>query len=134
MKVLSARNIKRCIGCHICSMTCARQVHGLISWAASGIRIRSSGGISTGFEADFCLACRDPACLDACPTGALVARKGGGVILKKTECIRCMECQRACPVGAVAQDDHGFPVICIHCGTCVKFCPHKCLELIEIEG
>ncbi len=132
MKLLRASNIKRCIGCNICSLTCARDIHGLVSWESSGIRIKSSGGISTGFEATFCLACKEPACLEACPTDALVYRKGGGVIFKKDGCIRCMKCKSACPVDAVSMDDSGFPVICIHCGRCVSFCPHHCLELVRV--
>ncbi len=131
MKFLRASNLKRCIGCNICSLTCAREVHGLISWQASGIRIKSSGGISTGFEATFCLVCKEPACLNACPTDALIPRKGGGVIFKRQSCIGCLECKEACPVDAVSVDDSGFPVICIHCGRCVSFCPHRCLELVE---
>ncbi|MGE4551858.1 MAG: (Fe-S)-binding protein, partial [Desulfovibrionaceae bacterium] len=46
MKVLRAARMERCIGCHSCSLACARQVHSMISWATAGIRIRSSGGMS----------------------------------------------------------------------------------------
>jgi formate hydrogenlyase subunit 6/NADH:ubiquinone oxidoreductase subunit I len=28
----------------------------------------------------------------------------------------------------------GFPVVCIHCGRCVAFCPHTCLEMIDTNG
>ena len=133
MKVLRAKRIQRCIGCNICSLACARQVHGVLSWEVAGIRISSSGGISTGFEARFCLACQEPACEMACPTKALVRRKSGrGVVFKKNHCIRCGKCVEACPVGAVAEDDQGYPVICLHCGRCVKFCPHGCLEMSQI--
>ncbi len=131
MKFLRAKNIKRCIGCHICSLTCARQVHGLISWDASGIRILSSGGISTGFEARFCLACKEPACAQVCPTEAIKKRGDRGIRFKKDLCIRCDKCFEKCPVGAIAKDHAGYPIVCIHCGLCVKYCPHNCLELEE---
>ncbi len=49
MKTLTASRVKRCIGCHSCSFACARLVHKLLSWNTAGIRIASSGGISTGF-------------------------------------------------------------------------------------
>ena len=39
----------RCIGCHSCSLACARLIHKRLSWSASGIRIHSTGGLSTGF-------------------------------------------------------------------------------------
>ncbi|NPA95895.1 MAG: 4Fe-4S dicluster domain-containing protein [Thermodesulfobacteria bacterium] len=133
MKVLKASRIERCIGCQICSMTCARQVHGLLSWQTAGIRIKSSGGISTGFEARYCMACQDPICVKACPTGALRPRVGGGVKLSKKDCIRCNACAQVCPVEAITFTETGFPVVCIHCGLCAKYCPHKCLEMVEPE-
>ncbi len=131
MKILKATRIERCIGCHVCSLSCARLVHGLLSWQVSGIRIKSSGGISTGFEATYCLACKEPICARSCPTGAISIRKAGGVRIRKDLCIRCSSCIEACPVNAITKTDHGFPVVCIHCGLCTNFCPHGCLEMIE---
>lgn len=133
MKKLIASRMERCIGCHSCSLACARLVHGRLSWETSGIRIASSGGLSTGFEARLCVACDPAPCAENCPTGALTQRKGGGVKVKKDLCIRCNACVRACPVAAVALDHDNRPYICIHCGRCVPFCPHACLELIEVE-
>lgn len=129
MKILRASRMDRCIGCHSCSLACARQVHKQFSWNTSGIRIKSSGGITTGFEARLCLGCDPAPCAAACPTGAYVQRKGGGVLVKMKLCIRCGECAQACPVDAIYIDDLGVPYVCIHCGRCVDFCPHDCLEL-----
>jgi Fe-S-cluster-containing dehydrogenase component len=129
MKILRAASMDRCIGCYSCALACARQVHKKFSWQASGIRIRSSGGITTGFEARLCLACDPAPCVAACPTGAYSQRKGGGVIVKMKLCIRCGQCAEACPVDAVYLDETQTPYVCIHCGQCVEFCPHDCLEL-----
>lgn len=134
MKILRASRMDRCIGCHACSLACAREVHKKFSWQASGIRIRSSGGITTGFEARLCLACNPAPCVSACPTGAFSLRKGGGVIVKMKLCIRCGQCAAACPVDAVYLDQFGLPYVCIHCGKCVEYCPHDCLELREKPG
>ena len=101
MKTLTTPRMERCIGCHSCSLACARLVHGRISWDTAGIRIKSSGGLSTGFEARVCVACDPAYCAQACPTGAMTQRRGGGVIVKKKLCIRCGECARACPVDAI---------------------------------
>lgn len=133
MKILRAARIERCIGCHSCSLACARLVHKSLSWEKAGIRISSSGGLSTGFEARICLGCQPAPCASACPTGAFSQRKGGGVIVKKPLCIRCGECARACPVDAVFLDRGGEPFVCIHCGRCIAFCPHECLELKSME-
>ncbi len=131
MKILRASRMDRCIGCHSCSLACARQVHKKFSWNAAGIRIKSSGGITTGFEASLCLGCEPAPCAAACPTGAYSQRKGGGVLVKMKLCIRCGKCADACPVDAIYLDEVGEPHVCIHCGQCVPFCPHDCLELRE---
>jgi formate hydrogenlyase subunit 6/NADH:ubiquinone oxidoreductase subunit I len=26
------------------------------------------------------------------------------------------------------------PFVCIHCGRCVPFCPHDCLEMVKVAG
>ena len=63
--------MERCIGCHSCSLACARLVHKNLSWDTVGIRIASSGGLSTGFEARTCVACDPAPCAEACPTRAI---------------------------------------------------------------
>lgn len=132
MKILTTPRMERCIGCHICSLACARLVHKRISWDTAGIRIQSSGGISTNFEAIHCLACDPAPCASVCTTDALIQRKGGGIKFKKNLCIYCGECALQCPVSAIFLDETGEPFICIHCGRCVSFCPHNCLEMKEV--
>jgi len=76
MKILATPRMERCIGCHSCSLACARLIHHRLSWDTAGIRIRSTGGLSTGFEARPCLACDPAPCAEACPTGAYTQRRG----------------------------------------------------------
>ncbi len=132
MKVLSASYMERCIGCHCCSLACARLVHRTLSWDRAGIRIASSGGLSTGFEARVCMACNPAPCAAACPSGAYTQRQGGGVIVRKKLCIRCGACASACPFDAIYLSPDKEPFVCIHCGQCIPFCPHACLEQREI--
>lgn len=129
MKKLTTPNLNRCIGCHSCSLACARLVHKKISWDTAGIRIKSSGGLTTGFQAIHCLACDPAPCVAVCPTGAFSQRKGGGVLVKKKLCIHCGACVTACPIDAIFEDRAGNVFVCIHCGRCVEFCPHNCLEM-----
>lgn len=129
MKVLKIPRIERCIGCHACSLACARLVHKHLSWDTAGIRIRSSGGLSTGVEVRVCLACDPAPCAAVCQTGAYTQRKGGGVIVRKKLCNHCGECADTCPVDAIYLDPSREPFVCIHCGRCVPYCPHDCLEL-----
>jgi len=133
MKHLITPRLDQCIGCHSCSLACARLVHKKVSWNTAGIRIHSSGGLSTGFVAKRCLACDPAPCAESCPTGAFSQRPGGGVIVKKSLCIRCGSCLQACPVEGIYQDREGSVYVCIHCGQCVDFCPQGCLDLVDID-
>ena len=134
MKVHRAVRMERCIGCHCCSLACARLVYKSLSWNNAGIRITSSGGLTSGFQAVLCLSCDPAPCAAACPTGALKQRKsGGGVLLKRGLCIQCGQCAAACPVDAIALDENNSPYVCIHCGQCIEYCPHHCLELLDTD-
>jgi len=62
MKTLIALKMEHCIACHFCSLACAGLVHKHLSWDKAGIRIISSGGLSTDFEAKTCLACDPRGC------------------------------------------------------------------------
>jgi Fe-S-cluster-containing hydrogenase component 2 len=132
MQQLTTPRLDQCIGCHSCALACARLVHKKLSWQSSGIRIRSAGGLSTGFAARRCLCCDPPPCAAACPTEALTPRRGGGVVVRKASCIRCGECLETCPVDGIARDHLGQVYICIHCGLCVPFCPQNCLEMVDV--
>ncbi len=132
MKILKAVAMEKCIGCQACSLACARLVHKRLSWSYSGIRVKTSGGLTTGFEAAICLACKPAACAKVCPTGACKERKDGGVLISLKKCIGCGECAKACPAKAISFDENlRQPVVCIHCGQCVDFCTHQCIELVE---
>lgn len=133
MKILTAPRMDQCIGCHSCSLACARLVHKKLSWNTAGIRIHSSGGLTTGFVADKCMACDPAPCAEVCPTDAFSPRKGGGVIVKKTLCIRCGKCIDACPVDAIFQNHEKEVFVCIHCGRCIEYCPQNCLEMREVS-
>ena len=101
----------------------------LISWSVKTF----FGSMQSSFVAVVCLACTgDPACYQACPSGALQKRPGGGVTLIPDKCIGCRKCQSACIVGAVNfHEERKIPIICKHCGACTRFCPHGCLRMEE---
>ncbi|MCL2035106.1 MAG: [Fe-S]-binding protein [Oscillospiraceae bacterium] len=132
-KVLSTGDMSKCIGCFTCMFVCAganRQDHSI---QKSCIKIRTYGGISGKFVETVCHACREPACAEVCPTGALTLRKGGGVILSKKKCMGCRRCESSCLIKAVDFDeDLNLPIICHHCGLCARYCPHECLSMDEV--
>ena len=129
MKRLSIVDAERCVGCQLCMFACSRRA-GEFGLSASCIGVRSDGGMERGFVVVVCRACEDPPCARACPVDALVRREGGGVRLDESKCIGCVHCREACVLGAVYWDDEiQKPMICIHCGYCVKYCPHGVLEV-----
>ena len=135
-KVLKADGMNKCIGCFTCMLACSgvnRQNHSI---SKSAIKVRTSGGLKGKFVADVCIACNDGrACAEACPSGALEPRPGGGVLLKAEKCIGCRRCVEACIVSAVFFDETaGKPIICKHCGVCTRFCPHECLRMEEQDN
>ena len=49
-------------------------------------------------------------------------------------CIGCHSCSLACTRlvhKRLSRGPSGEPFVCIHCGRCVEFCPHDCLEMVE---
>lgn len=133
-RVLRAPEMSKCIGCFTCMNVCATVNHKNHSLYKSSIHIKTSGGLSGRFVASVCHACKDAACAEACPTGALTPRKGGGVTLKEALCIGCKRCKDACVALAVGFDiDAKKPIICRHCGLCAQYCPHNCLVMVEVD-
>ena len=132
-KILKTNNMSKCIGCFTCMFICAginRRDHSI---QKSCIKIRTYGGLSGKFVETVCHGCREPACAEVCPTGALTARGGGGVNLDTKKCTGCRRCESACMVNAVDFDeDLKQPIICHHCGMCVRYCPHGCLTMQEV--
>ncbi|NTW33208.1 MAG: 4Fe-4S binding protein [Bacteroidetes bacterium] len=128
---LSICDANLCVGCQCCMFACSRR-SGNAGLAESCIGVKSAGGISNGFKVVSCRSCTDPPCTRVCPTKALVPKEKGGVKLDKTKCIGCKNCVQACIIDAVFWNhEENKPVICVHCGYCVKFCPHKVLEMIN---
>lgn len=135
-RVLRSTGMNKCIGCFTCMMSCSMVNYKNHSLSNSCIKVRTSGGLKGRFVSVVCLACKDErACMEACPSGALVARPGGGVILKPDLCIGCRRCESACIVSAVHMDQiTNKPIICKHCGVCAKMCPHGCLEMEDVPN
>lgn len=131
-KILTAPAMSRCIGCYSCMLACARLNYASYSPRHAALQIRTQGGLQGRLVADICRACREPACAAACPTEALKPRRGGGVKLDEDHCIGCQACMRACPRQISWSDRGSTPIVCRHCGVCVRYCPHGCLAMEEV--
>src|SRR3954469_12430938 len=68
------------------------------------------------FSSDVCKHCENAACMQACPTGALVRTEFGGVYLQPDVCNGCGYCVSACPFGVVdRRPEDGRAFKCTFC-------------------
>ena len=133
-KVLRFKDVNKCLGCFTCMNVCSAVNQKNHSLDKSAIMVRTTGGMTSRFVVVVCLGCLDPACMELCPSDALVKRDGGGVLLEAEKCIGCRLCEHNCIMHAVNFDEETkMPIICRHCGVCTRFCPHSCLQMIETK-
>jgi len=93
----------RCIGCFGCEAACKME-HDLPG-EPRPIRVIQVGPVGEGeelimsFQPTTCCHCDRPACVAACPSGAMQKREDGIVFSDLTLCIGCQTCAVACPFG-----------------------------------
>jgi anaerobic dimethyl sulfoxide reductase subunit B len=97
-----------CIACKACVIAC-KDKHDLpvgVNWRRVATVERGAFPRPRAFHLSIsCNHCGDPACVAACPTGALRKRTEDGVVaLAAEECIACGACVPACPWGAIQRD------------------------------
>jgi formate dehydrogenase iron-sulfur subunit len=136
----------KCIGCNECVMACKRVNHldpdAPRRWdLEDGLSARSWTSIVEGPSRTFvrkqCRHCLEPACVSACPVGALSKAATGAVVYDNAKCMGCRYCMMACPYGIPRYDwDQTVPYIrkCILCHArisagkapaCTEACPAK---------
>jgi len=93
----------RCVGCNVCVEACKRK---------NGLPVRDTWPTDLSPEAYSyvrkaknrvyyakrqCMNCVDPACVAACPVGAMRKSKLGPVYYDANACFGCRYCEQACP-------------------------------------
>jgi len=108
MKAAILTDTTKCIGCSECVLAC-KKVNQLKSdvprrWDADdGLSARNwtsvMGEPDNKFVRKQCRHCLEPACVSACPVGAMHKTELGPVVYDSSKCIGCRYCMMACPFG-----------------------------------
>ncbi len=94
-------DIKKCQGCVSCMLACSLVNDGVENLSLARIQVLQDSFRSWPDDVTIeqCRQCVDPACVTACPEGAMIAdpEKGNVRRVCKEKCIGCMSCVEACP-------------------------------------
>lgn len=149
-------DLAKCIGCESCTAACTLN-RGLpveerrVLWTrVKSFETGTFPQVSVISTKRQCMHCESPACVSACPVGAMQKTASGPVIYDATKCIGCRYCMTACPFNVPKFDwQKAVPFIekCNFCAdrqaaglspACVESCPSGALlfgereELLEI--
>ena len=118
-------------GCHACVDACADH-RAVPRIATLDLPLVSFHG------AVVCGQCGEPACRDACPTGAITREETGVVRLDEGRCVGCGACAVACAWGGITLDPQsGRAAKCDTCAgrpACAAACPTGTLRWVETSG
>jgi formate dehydrogenase iron-sulfur subunit len=94
-------------------------------------------------SADVCKHCTHAACLDVCPTGALIRTEHGTVLVQEDICNGCGYCIPACPYGVIDQrkgDGRAFKCTMCHdrldaglTPACATACPTQSIQFGPLD-
>ena len=141
-------NQQNCIGCRTCQVACKDR----LDIQVAGPRTRRVESYESGaFPAPgmfhtsvSCNHCDNPACVAACPTGAMFKDGATGVVLHNAaDCIVCQSCVEACPYGAPQYYELEDRIVkCDTCKdlreagmqpNCVAACPMRALDFGDVD-
>lgn len=134
----------RCVGCKACEMACKNRFALPVGDRRRRVHYVQGGTWpqpTVVFLSMACNHCSEPACVAACPAGAMVRDETDGVVKHdKTKCVGCRRCEWACPYGAVTFNTETKKVDkCEACfdrtggPACVATCPGDALTWGEVS-
>lgn len=133
-------NAARCTGCQRCEINCTLANDGVCSTYISRVKIGrnlhihgNDGLLNRNFVyfPDTCRQCKEPACGNACPKGAIFADDKGIKKVDPEKCVGCGACVEACPWHMpTVNPETNKSSKCIACGACVAGCPTGALQIV----
>lgn len=150
-------NVDNCIGCKVCGMACMEKndllsgmrfrrilLNSTGSWEKDASGLYVANGVFAYSLSVACNHCARPACVEQCPTGAMVKDSDTGIVSSDPEtCIGCGTCGEACPYGVPFVDpERNIARKCDFCQEylavgevppCVGACSMNALEYGDIE-
>ena len=151
-----------CIGCKACEVAC-KQWNALPAdgYALSGDSYDNTVSLSGTtwrhvqfieqfddtrsrwlMNSDVCHHCVQAACLEVCPTGAIIRTEFDSVYIQKEVCNGCRDCIAACPFGVIETNGQGVAQKCTLCydrqqnglePACAKACPTKSIQFGDVD-
>ena len=154
-----------CIGCKACEVACKEwntlPAEGLLLSGMSYDNTQALGastwrhvafieqpadtddGLRWLMSSDVCKHCTEAACLDVCPTGALMRTEFGTVVVQDDVCNGCGYCVSACPFGVIDRREiDGGAHKCTLCydrlgegltPACAKACPTESIQFGPLD-
>ena len=111
--------------------------------ADTGLAAGNDVGMRWLMSSDVCKHCTEAACLDVCPTGALVRTEFGTVVVQDDVCNGCGYCVSACPFGVIGRrETDGGAHKCTLCydrigegmtPACAKACPTESIQFGPLD-
>ena len=133
-------NAARCTGCQRCEINCTLANDGVCYTYISRVKIGrnlhihgNDGLLNRNFVyfPDTCRQCKEPACGNACPKGAIFADDKGIKKVDPEKCVGCGACVEACPWHMpTVNPETNKSSKCIACGACVAGCPTGALQIV----
>lgn len=128
-----------CRDCQACTLACSLYHAGECNPGLARLSVAKDMA-QYRFQIVICQHCDLPACVEACPTGALSLDGRGVAILNDDECTCCGVCAESCPYDAIfyaqAQDRYLKCDLCARRAEgplCVEVCPVGAVRMEDGE-